>query len=300
MRKSEPRGFCCEAPNLRGRSYRALEKARRKSEKSRHAACNATAVVPAGEFIRAHEIDIVDQWLAQASVTASARGLDRPELANMMPQYVRALGDVTSDALEVVERRRLQFEHHLGARIRQGFEADEIAHEFELLAQCVQAVWDRTPPEKRPSVDHIERVIAEIAVASASVAKLFVAHMVQDEQAEKRYLRLLQSMASESLTRTAPPLDARLNDALYLIMGAVGAACLSLVLYEPVTRAVLTMASCGRRELGDATASLGRCHRIHRAARIDRRRTVSGGGGRCAAPRNPTRSAMPAFIRCSD
>src|SRR3954468_20403597 len=78
----------------------------------------------------AHEQDaIITQWLEQARLAASARGLDQPALTNIMPRYLASLG-AGEDGSQHVER-------HFATRLRQGFQLAEIIDEFTLLGHCI-------------------------------------------------------------------------------------------------------------------------------------------------------------------
>ncbi len=62
---------------------------------------------------------------------------------------------------------------------------------------------------------------------------------------EKRYMRLLQTVADEALRAPEAPIKARLEELLVLILEAMGARSAALVLYEPQTERLIAAASAG-------------------------------------------------------
>src|SRR5437868_15057078 len=94
---------------------------------------------------------LVEAWEKRARRSASARGLSRPELVNMIPAYVdalaassTALGTNTGRAHEVIER-------HLSARLRQGFDLAEVIEEItslgRVITECWRSIGQPDPPE---------------------------------------------------------------------------------------------------------------------------------------------------------
>src|SRR6185436_17841358 len=114
----------------------------------------------------------------------------------------------------------------LSSRLRQGFDLAEIIEEMAILGRTVCRVSDTMPD--RPSAQDVERFFTELTGASTAVADMFRKHMAEDEQAEKRYGRLLQQIASEGLTKDAPPFRQRLQEVLELIMDAMSAQVATL------------------------------------------------------------------------
>jgi hypothetical protein len=92
------------------------------------------------EILRTERDDVVLEWARAAQTSASARGLPRPALLNIMPRYVDALVDET-DA-----RAAALLERHLSARIREGFEIDEIAEALAILGRCIAGRMSRADP----------------------------------------------------------------------------------------------------------------------------------------------------------
>lgn len=213
-------------------------------------------MINASTFIERHRAAILEQWYDEASRAASARGLERPELANIMPSYVTALGSAHDNLGELVSARRRQVEQHLACRLRLGFVLEEIVDEFLLLGRCVERSSDEEPrADERPSRSEIERLWVEVRRAAAAVTDMFTAHMAQDEQTEKRYGRRLRELADAALRNGAPPLKERLTDALALIVDAMGAAGATLLLYHPESRGLVAVASTGIESLDDYVAS---------------------------------------------
>ena len=112
------------------------------------------------------------------------------------------------------ERLREHLESHLGSRIRHGFDLAEIVDEFAILERCVASVSEALPPDERPSRQDRDRIFSALQRTIVTVTDLFQEHMRLDEQHDKRYLRLLQSLADEALRAPEAPLGTRLKEVL--------------------------------------------------------------------------------------
>lgn len=198
------------------------------------------------ELIRQHHVEIVERWLEQARCAASARGLDRPELVNIMPGYVSSLG--AEEGRQTTDERRKHVETHLGARIRQGFEIAEIVEEFALLGRCIASMWSASSAIDRPPQRELDELSNEIALASHAAVELFGAHMLHDEQTEKRYLRLLQSIASSALQPENGGLEGRIGELLALVMEAMAAQTAAFLVADADGNLVM-VASIGAEEM---------------------------------------------------
>lgn len=192
------------------------------------------------ELIRQRRDQIMSDWAAKAQLSASARGLDQPELRNILPRFLSALAD-GSDPAEFVEL-------HLADRIRKGFELAEIVEEFVLLERCIASLWLAMPLPDRPSEEDRLAFADKLQRAVVSVTNLFHEHMARDEQWEKRYLRLLQGLADDAIRSPAAPLASNLGGVIELLLEATRAHSISLVLFEPESGEVLARASAGDAE----------------------------------------------------
>ncbi|NTX17653.1 HAMP domain-containing histidine kinase [Myxococcus sp. CA056] len=196
------------------------------------------------DIIREHQDDIVRLWTAKATRAASARGLDEPELKNIMPTYLASLSSGEPLGSPTATRRK-HVESHVAARLRQGFHVAEVVEEFALLGRCISMMWATAPREERPDVAEVEQLFSELHGASAAVIELFSEHLQDDEQTEKRYLRLIQKVASEALEVEAASLRERLTEVLELVMEALGAQGALLLLNETEQRKLIMVASAG-------------------------------------------------------
>ncbi|WP_375757339.1 RsbRD N-terminal domain-containing protein [Corallococcus exercitus] len=169
------------------------------------------------ENIRQHREEIIYRWSEQATRAASARGLDGPEFKNIMPAYLASLADEEGLPGAHASARKAHIESHVAARLRQGFNVAEVIEEFSILGRCITHVWGNVSPEDRPSARDVERLFTELHGASTAVAELFSQHLLEDEQTEKRYLRLLQKGANEALMEESASLHHHLKGTLELI-----------------------------------------------------------------------------------
>lgn len=191
------------------------------------------------ETIQRNHDAIMNRWAEKAQNAASARGLERPELTNILPRYLAGLG--RGAAGEV----RHYVESHLASRIRQGFDLSEIVEEFVLLEECIGAVWASMDARERPAEADRQAFAAEIQRTIVLVTRRFHEHMALDEQRDKRYVRLLQTIADEALRSPDAPLGAHLREVLEIFLDATGAHSISLVLFDPEDEEVIATASAG-------------------------------------------------------
>lgn len=198
-----------------------------------------------GQLIRTHHAGILERWTREAQKAAAARGLERPEFQNLIPTYLLALAEAGAELGRFTARRRELVESHLSSRLRQGFQLPEIVEEFALLGRCIVAVWGPGSGEAPPHHTEIESLFEELHLTSLTVTEIFTRHMMEDEQAQKRYQRLIQTVAREALQRDAPALRARLREVVGLVMEAMGARSTSLLLYNAATRNLEVAASVG-------------------------------------------------------
>ena len=192
-----------------------------------------------------HRKEILELWEEEARKAASARGLTRPALINLMPEYLSSLAQASDQELgQYTGRRRALVEHHLSSRLRQGFDLAEIIEEFALLGRCIARMW-LAAPSTRPTSDAAERLFSELQKASTAVADMFREHLLNDEQSEKHYVLLLETMAKEALEPGASRFRERLADALTVIMESTGAQSAAILLFDPTTQTLITTASRG-------------------------------------------------------
>jgi signal transduction histidine kinase len=210
-----------------------------------------------GDIIRAHESQIIQLWRDEAREAASARGLSEVALANIMPTYLSALADAfTSGNSPVSNRTREHVQTHLSTRLRQGFDLAEILAEFVVLERCIAAAWSTLATDQQPSAIDVERLHAHFQTATTDVSETFRRHMLEDEQSEKRYLRLLQGIASNSLRDDAKPLGERLHELLAILVEAMHANCAAFLAYDLVQAKLVVRAATGAGELEAYTSSL--------------------------------------------
>ncbi|NOK38880.1 GAF domain-containing protein [Corallococcus exercitus] len=197
------------------------------------------------EVIRNNHAEIVRCWMEEATRAASARGLDKPEFRNVMPVYLASLAEARASGGDGDDKQRQHVESHVSARLRQGFHVAEVVEEFAILGRCITRMWATTPSELQPDGHDVERLYAELHVAMERVTDLFGKHLLEEEQTEKRYLRLLQKVASEALRLDGPGSRNQLKELLEVILEAMGAQSGALLLYQPEDERLVTAASAG-------------------------------------------------------
>lgn len=197
------------------------------------------------EIIRTHHAAILDCWSREAHRAAATRGLDGPDFTNTIPAYLSALADAQEELGKFTGERRDHVERHFSIRLRRGFPLAEMVEEFAIVGRSIAATWGPDGPADPPEHHEIENLFQELHLTSAAVTQMFTDHMLRDEQAEKQYLRLIQSVAREALQPDAPALLARLKDVLELVMEAMGAQSTALLLYSAASEKLELAASVG-------------------------------------------------------
>src|SRR4051794_29787178 len=140
---------------------------------------------------------ILTCWLQQARQLPSAIGLTDDELVDSLPVYFHhaaaALGDQTlTRSLEDV------VEIHIGVRLFQGFTAEDVAAEYALLQSAMMSALNEAAP--RPTSDEAARIAEMISGARHDAFRVFNARSIEDEQLEKRYLRLIDQICLSGLS----------------------------------------------------------------------------------------------------
>jgi K+-sensing histidine kinase KdpD len=211
-------------------------------------------VASVADVIHEHVDDIMNMWLAEARTAASARGLSDVALRNVMPMYLSALADqVETGQPDANGQRHARVQQHLASRLREGFDVAEIIDEFGLLERCIASMWLSRHEDDWPSAADVERLHSQIHIAISDVAETFRRHMLDDEQSEKRYLRLLQTIASEAL-HGDEQLRSRLRELLEIVMEAMDAQCAAFLAYD-VTQAKLVLVACAGAEAIESYAT---------------------------------------------
>ena len=200
------------------------------------------------QIIHAHEDEIMQLWLGEARAAASARGLSKTALENVMQMFLSALADqIETGQLDANDKRHRYVQNHLSSRLREGFELAEIVREFIMMERSIAKLWLRLPQDNWPSYEDLDRLHHQIHVAITDVTDTFHRHLLEDEQTEKRFTRRLQVIASEALHDVSAPLRDRMRDVLEVVMEAMNAKCAAFLLADP-SKTKLVLVSCAGAE----------------------------------------------------
>jgi len=200
------------------------------------------------EVIAQQRSHIVAAWLDRARGAASARGLALPQLTNLVPAYVETLGRwKAGEQLPTAEQQSL-LESHFSHRLRQGFELSEVVVEFSMLATVIGEAIDAVAAAERPTARDITALFQELHAATSTVTHIYSEHLLEDEQLEKRYARLIQDVVTEAIHagNGGLPMRDRLRDILALVREAVAADVAVLLLCDPESERLISTASSGR------------------------------------------------------
>lgn len=189
---------------------------------------------------------ILESWVAEARKSVAAQGLTRPELVNRIPGFLATLLREDAPASPTLVSQRWIIDTHLADRLRQGFELPEMVEEFQILGRCIEARWSGTPAAARPVTAEIERMHDELRRATTAAMALFGENLIQYQQSEKRYVRRLQKVATESMAENAVvPMGLRLQEMLEVISDALRAETTGLYFFEPERQQLRLVASTG-------------------------------------------------------
>ncbi len=200
------------------------------------------------DIIEREKSHLIERWIEGAGRAASARGLDRPQLTNLIPEYLSALG--RSITFEPTGEEIALIENHLSHRLRQGFDVGEVLVEFSILARIIGEMLDALTQADRPPADGIDRLFRGLHRATMTVTNVYSQHLIEDEQVEKRYARLIQNVVSEAAHvgngGYLPLKD--LGRIVGLVREALGADTAALMLYDAGSECLTEVALDG---LGD-------------------------------------------------
>ncbi|MCC6559173.1 MAG: HAMP domain-containing histidine kinase [Polyangiaceae bacterium] len=197
-------------------------------------------------IISAHAPEILEAWAEKAEQAAGARGLSRPELMSIMPAYLRTLARAAGE--DGSAEQAALIESHVSSRLRAGFNLHEVLDELAFLARTVARTWHRQSPDQRPDEEDLDRLFADLHAAIAIVTRAFGQHLQEDEQTEKRYLRLLHDPFLDPQDAEAPLSPRRLRMALDIVREAAGAAAAALLLHDRSTGELFMTAAAGFEE----------------------------------------------------
>jgi signal transduction histidine kinase len=188
--------------------------------------------------------EILDAWAAEAQRAASARGLTKPALMNIMPKLLAAI----LRPGEEPARREAQAElahSHLASRLRAGYSLEESLDEISILSRVLVRIWRTLPEEERVDTAGLDRLLGDLHAVSITLARAFDEYLHEDEQTEKRYLRLLYEPFTDLRDGTPPLCQKRLLGALAVVMEATGADTAALLLHDAKTGDLVMSASVG-------------------------------------------------------
>ncbi|MFT3776038.1 MAG: HAMP domain-containing sensor histidine kinase [Minicystis sp.] len=160
-----------------------------------------------------------------------------------MPRFLAAIGRPGDEAARRHEQAGL-IHAHLSSRLRAGFELDEVLDEMAILGRVIVRIWSASPPEERLDVEGLDRLLVDLNTAGTTITQAFTEYMREDEQTEKRYLRLLAQPFVDPID--GPLLSPeRLRRALAVVMEATGADTAALLLHDVTTSELVMHASVG-------------------------------------------------------
>lgn len=192
------------------------------------------------DAIAAHHPSIIGQWSGRMQMASFAEGLSLSELTGIMPMFLSLLGHCNSDvsdvgsSVQLSDVQRALVERHMSNRLRQGSTLNDVLTEFATLSQCISVSLDDGEATNRPSTRDAARVFAELNLTCIAATQIFNEYLLEDEQIERRFGRLLQKIATEGLVcpRIEGVLRTPLREAVELIMEAMEAHLAVLLRFD--------------------------------------------------------------------
>lgn len=211
------------------------------------------------ELILERHGEIIRAWSTVASRSASAQGLSRNEVDNLMRAYLASLATEGRDFDAVGNQQRDSLESHLAARLRQGFDLADIIDEFAMLERCILDVYASVHPSAELNASELRQLATGRQTAAAAIKHMFREYALEDAQGEKRAMLRIQQVATQAMQEGAPPFQTRLVDVAAIILDVMKAASITIVLYDATRRELVACASAGavREDIEPSVSAFG-------------------------------------------
>ncbi len=200
------------------------------------------------EVLAAHREEILDRWIGRLRGEAFAEGLSAPELSGVIPEFLSSLGGSNArESARLSAPQQALVDRHLSNRLTQGSTLNEILTEFSSLSHCIAVAMENDPEADRLSARQAARLFSELHMTCVAATKIFNEQLLEDEQPDKRFARLLRDISGHGLTVDSPrgTLRRRLDEAVALIMRATQAHTAALLVFDAKSNALVMCASAG-------------------------------------------------------
>lgn len=182
----------------------------------------------AGTVIREERDEIIRLWFNEASRFLSAEGHTPAELISNIHDLLSSIALTSEDAPGTFAiAAEKQIASHVSSRLRQGFDIAYVVGELFLLGRCIVGAWSSSQHHAPPSAADVQRVNSQVSGACVVATEMFRAHMMTEEQTEKRMMRLMSAVAREALFNDQI-VQERADELLALVLRAMNAQSAAL------------------------------------------------------------------------
>jgi GAF domain-containing protein len=162
---------------------------------------------------------------------------------NIMPKLLASLAREGDGGRK--HEQAAMLESYLSSRLRAGFNLEELVEELAILEREVLCVLVTGGPDERAAPEEVRRILDDLRAGTLTVTRAFRQYLDEDEQGEKRALRLLQEPFLRPQEGEAPLSPARLREAAEILMDAMRAATAAVYLHDVRTGGLVMAASAG-------------------------------------------------------
>jgi signal transduction histidine kinase len=211
----------------------------------------ATSLLPAvgghvttlASLLSARRDAIIEAWVGEMREKPKCAHLDRGDLVNSIPEYLDSVAALAGHDQATEERPEEISRTHARLRLRQGFRIEEAVSEYVLLTRAIIDEWARFSPGVPSALPELHALLRQIDIAISTAAATFNESVFAEEMEEKKYLSMLQNVATAALDEA--PLKERLSQLLQVIVDGMGAAFAEALLYDPATQKLNHSTSVG-------------------------------------------------------
>lgn len=205
---------------------------------------NPSPMTTIAQLLDRRSDQIGDYWITQLERRTQARGSTREQMLGSLLAHLKELTAALRKPLYEALASGI-VEAPLSLRLRQGFNLDEVVREYVLLGECISQMLATLAPPDVPRVEDVAAVRHALDAAITTAVETFGRHLAEDERNEKRYLGMLDELATGAFGLGAARFQERTKSVVELVREAVGADMCALLLHDGATPVLSIMAVTG-------------------------------------------------------
>jgi signal transduction histidine kinase len=207
------------------------------------------------ELIAAHQAAIIEDWYSEARELPHARGIDRAQLIDHLPQLLARVAAI-ADGEKVPEPDDLAA-HHAHSRHTIGYDVGELAREYAILRDCVLRRWSGVDSPAVRRFDHALDRAVHVSIAELLAARnraLDTAVVAAEERARQQH-----AAAQFGLRALTAKIEDVLYDSARTIEETLGTELVKILELDRGGHSMKLRAGVGWREglIGSVTVSAG-------------------------------------------